>query len=521
MLRKFKADILFIILFIILSALFYNGFAELNELPKGFHQWKQSMHFSIIQNYANGSASFWHPAINNLFNADFNGNLILEFPIFHQIAAFIIQIFPSVTPTIFRWIMFLLTFIGFFHAYKLANIILKNKILSILVSLLTYVIPIVVFYSGNYMIDVPAMAFGFSAIYFFEKYFIKNNFLDIIAGLVFLTLSGLLRLPVLILPLSYIATSLFYRKKFLNLLWIIPPIILIFSWYYYVKKYNTYFISYPPFETYSNLSPERITSTVKSIVDFMIFQIGWAYRYIVFYVLVAFFLLIYQKYISKFWFTVLIINLIGSIIYIYLWFGIFEQHDYYIIPIVPLAFLIWLNIFFIVKNIKYRQLIVAISIIVLILNTVNVFNNMRQRIFQKKIKITKVFAGKVESGIWRFYKDDDNNKWKVIRDISPFNNCSLLKNNGITSQDTAICDFDTSPTYSLALLDMKGWTAYNCKYDSLIDYSQYVNMGAKYLFSTINKKSSMDKTQLNFLKKNLVFQIDSLAVYNIEHIRNR
>ncbi|OFX85743.1 MAG: hypothetical protein A2W99_05790 [Bacteroidetes bacterium GWF2_33_16] len=521
MFKRIKTDILFLSIFIIFSALFYNGFEELNELPKGFHQWKQSMHFSIIQNYANGSANFLHPAMHNLFNADNTGNLILEFPVFHQIAAFIIRVFPSASPTISRWIMFILTFIGFFHAYKLANILLKNKILSVLASLLTYVIPIVVFYGGNYLVDVPAMAFGFSSIYFFEKYFIKNNFLDIVASLVFLTLSGLLRLPVLILPLSYIAASIFYRKKASYLLWFIPSIVLIFCWYYYVKKYNTYFVSYPPSETYSNLSPERITSTVKSIFDFMIFQIGWAYRSIVFYVLVAFFLLIYQKYISKFWFTVLMINLIGSILYIYLWFGIFEHHDYYIVPIVPLLFLIWVNVFFVAKNLNYMRLIIAISIIVLTLNTVNVFNNMRQRTFQKKIKATKVFAGRFESGIWRFYKDDDKIKWSVFRKISPFNNSSILLKNGIFPQDTVICDFDMSPTYSLALLDLKGWTAYNCKFDSLTSFVRYSNFGAKYLFSNIQNTSKLDSIQLSNLRKNIVFQIDNLAVYNIEHLRSK
>ena len=78
-----------------------------------------------------------------------------------------------------------------------------------------------------------------------------------------------------------------------------------------------------------------------------------------------------------------------------------------------------------------------------------------------------------------------------------------------------------SPTYSLALLDLKGWTAYNCKFDSLTSFVRYSNFGAKYLFSNIQNTSKLDSIQLSNLRKNIVFQIDNLAVYNIEHLRSK
>lgn len=129
---KYGYDILFALSFLFLSAIFYNGFTELNELPKGMHQWKQSMHFSIIQNYVDGTADFWYPAMNNLFNSDNTGNLILEFPLFHKITASIISVFPSLTPSIFRWIIFILSFIGFYHSYKLGRAILRNDFFALL-----------------------------------------------------------------------------------------------------------------------------------------------------------------------------------------------------------------------------------------------------------------------------------------------------------------------------------------------------------------------------------------------------
>jgi len=164
-----KRDYLFIIFIIALILLFYDGTAILRQLPIGIHNWKQSLHFSMVQNLADGSASFWHPAINNLFNVDHTGRLILEFPLFHQLAAWLIIIFPGLTPVCFRWIMMALTVIGLYHMYRLGLILFKNKISATLLSMLIFAIPLVVFYGGNFLVDVPALLFSFSAIYFLKK----------------------------------------------------------------------------------------------------------------------------------------------------------------------------------------------------------------------------------------------------------------------------------------------------------------------------------------------------------------
>ncbi|MGE0090044.1 MAG: hypothetical protein AB7S50_11295, partial [Bacteroidales bacterium] len=388
MFRRIKADILFLSLFIALSAIFYNGFAEFNELPKGIHSWKQSMHFSIIQNYANESTTFWHPAIHNLFNTNNSGNLILEFPIFHKLTADIIKLFPSATPVLFRWIMFFLTIVGYYHAYKLGIIVLKDKLLAIFASLFSFVIPLVVFYGANYLVDVPAMALGFSAIYFFEKDQSKSTFRNIFIGMVFLTLSGLLRVTILVFPISYIIASIIFRKKISYLLWIIPTVLIVFCWYYYVKKYNTYYVSFPPAETYTHLSAEKISNTFDSIFRFMVYQFGFIYRYIIYYIAVLFLLIFYRKKLSRFWYIVLIINILGSLIYVFLWFGIFEHHDYYFIPVIPLSFLIWINIFYAIPKPQFRKHIVIAAIILLSFNSITVYANMRQRTYKKKIKIT-------------------------------------------------------------------------------------------------------------------------------------
>ena len=516
---KYCCDIIFSLGFLFLAAVFYNGFLELNELPKGMHQWKQSMHFSIIQNYLDGSVNFWHPAMNNLFNTDNTGKLILEFPIFHKITASIVAVFPWLSPSLFRWIMFILTFIGFYHAYKLANLVIKNELLAVLTSLLVFAIPVVAFYGANYLVDVPAMAFGFSAIYFAERNIERWSFVNSILCILFLTLSGLLRLPVLILPMSYIGTRILFRKKLIQLLWLLPSILIIAIWYYYVKKYNTYFVSYPPTETYGYLSPERLSSTIHSMLNFIVYQLGWSYRFILFYVLVSLYLIFNWKKVSRFWFLVLAFSIVGSALYIYLWFGIFEHHDYYLFPVIPLLFLIWVNVFIVSLKTDYRKYVFYVTLAILAINAINTFDNMRLRTYHKNIKIAHVFTGRYESGNWWYFGNEDKVKWRVLRDISPYKGSNVLEAHGVFSTDTVICDFDPSPTYSLALLNLKGWTLYNCSFNSLDDYIKYTKLGAKYLVTSSTKASSLDSTSLNILKRNIVFSVDSLVVYDIRDLR--
>ncbi|MGE0078769.1 MAG: hypothetical protein AB7S48_12990 [Bacteroidales bacterium] len=517
--EKYHYNILFILGFLFLSAMFYNGFLELNELPKGMHQWKQSMHFSIIQNYIDGSANFWHPAMNNLFNSDNTGKLILEFPIFHKITASVISVFPALSPSLFRWIMLILTFIGFYHAYKLANMVIRNELFAVLSSLLVFAIPVVAFYGANYLVDVPAMAFGFSFIYFAERNIQKWSFLNTVLCILFLALSGLLRLPVLILPLSYIGARAISGKKLLQLLWLLPAAVIIAIWYYYVKKFNTYFVAYPPTETFSYLSAEKLSSTIHAIFNTMVYQFGWTYRYALFYALVSAYLIYNWKKVSRFWFLVLAISVVGAALYVYLWFGIFENHDYYLFPIIPLIFLIWLNVFIVVLKTNQLKNALYLAIIILGINTVNTFDNMRLRTFHKKIKIINVFTGKYESRYWRYFGNEDKEKWKVIRDISPYCGSTVLEDHGIFPTDTVICDFDSSPTYVLALLNLKGWTLYNSGFNTLDDYTKYTNFGAKYLITNFMKVSPLDSASLDILKRNIVFRVDSLAVYDIRSLR--
>ncbi len=516
--RKNIYEISFFLILLVLSSIFYNGFCELLELPKGMHQWKQSLHYSMIVNYISGNTCFWFPEIHDFINPNNTGNLVLEFPVFHFLTAFIVRNIPSATPVLFRWIMFAITIFGYYYMYKLSDKHLNNKKISLLITFLSYVIPVVVFYGASFMVDVQAMALAFPAIYFFEKNLSNRSIWNVLIFTICLSLSGMLRLPVLIFPLAYFGARLITGKYLLHLLWLLPSLIFIALWYYHVKRYNTYYVSYPPDETFGFLSEERTANVIQSYCDFTLYQMGWAYRYIAFYVSVIVFLIFYRKKVEKFWFLVLVFMTVGTLIYGYLWFGIFLNHDYYTIPVIPLFFLIWLVVFMVAVKTNILKYVTIAAGVLMVINTVNTFDNMKMRTYFKNVSALNIFSGKEETWFWNFAFQEDYSKWEDLRKVSPYSS-DILRKNGILPGDTAVCDFDGAPAYALSLLDMKGWTLYNYPLNSVDDYKIMVKMGAKYLVSNRTVESPLDDDQEKYLKMYPVFTFGNLEVFNIEHLK--
>jgi hypothetical protein len=211
--------------------------------------------------------------------------------------------------------------------------------------------------------------------------------------------------------------------------------------------------------------------------------------------------------------------MLGSSIYVYLWFGIFEQHDYYLFPVIPIILLIWLNVFFVAIKSNYLKYMLYLVLIILGINSINTFDNMRLRTYRQSYKNTHKFTGDFETGNWWYFGVENTEKWSYLRRLSPYEGSTIFQEYGIFKNDTVICDFDPAPTYSLALLQLKGWTLYNCSFSSIDDYIMYSKRGAKYLISNMKVPSNLDSLSLLRLHRKPVFSVENIVVYNISHLR--
>jgi len=285
--------------------------------------------------------------------------------------------------------------------------------------------------------------------------------------------------------------------------------------------FNTYWVAYPPAGTYHYLSNDQIDTVYKALNDFMIPQFGWGYRSLFFYVVTAALLIVRWKYVSRFWLLTLAVNIAGSFAYFYLWFGLFDQHDYYLIPFISIIVLIWLNVFYAYKDFKFKQVIPILASAFLLINILASYNNVRERVFKGYEHNLCFLEGEKTEGIWDYLSWDHKNHFGKVWEISPYKGSDFLQKHGLNVNDTVICDFDPSPTYVLSLLELKGWSGYNSQYKTLADYQQYIDAGAKYLICNSSFPTPLDSQSTAIIKADTVFVLENLQCFDLSGLKGR
>lgn len=515
--NNFLRDIFFIAGLLCVTWMCVYDLSEFTSLPKGIHFWKQSMQFSIIKNYYQHNSPFLYPEIDNLFNSDNTGHLVQEFPILHYISSLFFKLYPFNI----RIINFFILFIGLFYLYRYIYWSTNNYFISFIIPLNTFLIPIVFYYGMSYITDISALFIGGMSIYLYEKYISgkKNKQVYFYVSWLFFTLSGLIRLPVIIFSLSYFIIRFLNKenaKK--NIMGLLISLSVIVLWHLYVFRYNHYYISTPSELFILKISVEQRQPIWDAINNFMKYQLGYSNSFVFYYFILFIVLAFMVKKINKLVLLITLLSIFFSAIYIILWFGIFKDHDYYFIPIIPVFPLLWTLLYFSLKRIHFVLMYVVFSIMTLI-NLSYTVNNIRWKIFQPRMNIPIHLMSNYEEGIHWWNEQEDIHKWSTLRKISPFNNSDILLKKGFNANDTAICVFDASPTYALTILNLKGWSNYNVNTHNFDDIKSKVKAGAKFLITYGKESITNDTKQDSVLKQNLVLSVDSVYFYDISHLR--
>lgn len=510
--------------FIVIIMFLIYGFSHFLKMPHGIHQWRQSMNFSMVLNYHNNLSSFLHPTIHNLFFND-RGDILLEFPLFQWITA----LFPEKYYFIFRILVFLASLLGLWFTYLLSNLILKDVFWSVINVLFIVFIPIFLFYNANYMVDIPSVLFAISAIYFWHKANLiitekKEQLKYIIVGSVFFLLSGLLRLPCIIIDLAYIASYFFFIDK-KNIFFVFGSFLslsIITGWYFYQSKINNYYVA-TPFKsgiTIFHLNNDERKNIISIIVDFISNQWGFLFRnvigWLVLFILILFHWANYPKWLKP----LLLWTFLGSMIYFFLWFKVLDAHDYYTIPLIGLFYLLVLFSLIALKEIHnvYPFKTLLTIILILLFSFFHAYENFSLR-SGISLKIGYYNVSKFEMGMWWWFNFEGETKWSSIRKISPLVSDILLKHN-IKKNDTAICNFDLSPTYVLSILQLRGWSLFNNDFSDFNSYKNYASKGAKYLIHYGLKRLDSDPQKDSIIRQNLVLNMDSIFIYDIRHLKS-
>ena len=202
---------LLFILSILALSIFYNYHEIISLRPQSIHQWRQSDCLSFTTNYYHGN-SFFQPSVHNLGD-DGSGKTASDFPLIYYMLGQLWKIFgPS--EFMYRLLVIILSFTGLFALFKSTEKILKDSLWALSIVLILLTSTILVYYTNNFLMNVPAFAFALGGWYFFLLFYQKEQNKHLYFSMLLFGIGGLLKTPSTI---SYIAISGVFLLEWMNI----------------------------------------------------------------------------------------------------------------------------------------------------------------------------------------------------------------------------------------------------------------------------------------------------------------
>lgn len=451
--NPFFKKVLPTLLFLIFLHVFYTYigiYKYLDKRPCSIHSSAQCQRASVALNYHENEMNFFKPMVQK--DSVGQGVTGLEFPVIYYTGAVLYKAFGFNEVYLKGVSLFILT-LGLLFFNLLVLRFIKNYIISIAIISAVICSPVLLYYTPNFMPDVPSFALVMSSWYFFFKYLQSNRSKDLNWFIFFATLAALIKSIALIgfiaiiclLVLDYLK---FYknkehvyvfadRKKILKR--VIGGILIVFAWYFYaawLSKVNHN-------ETFS-LSPVIVDDMETANKVFEVIKNLWLYEYYPYetYVLICAIivvLIISFKLVNRLLFSITLLYVLGCSFYVYFFFRQFMWHDYYIIAILPCVFFLFITFADLINTISEKYF----SLTKFILFAVIFFN----------VKECLVWAEKAYNNRFSEYAINFNGNYKPYEDLEP-----KLRKLGIKRTEKVLIAYDISFCNGLYLSNQLGYS---------------------------------------------------------------
>ncbi len=518
-------NITFFFLLSIIS-LFYNSYSIIFKTTYSIHQWRQADCLSITDSYYEDNAPFTEPHIHWIGKNNDN-KTISEFPLIYYSVAQIWKI-TGKKEFIFRLIDLSIVILALFLLFRVLLSLIGDPFWAILIPIFLYTSQILVYYANNFLMNAPAFGIMLIAWFFFWKFNIQKRNIYIIISMLLFLLAGLLKITALISFVAILIISLAklihfpYFKKIkihTNLIYYLSFSIVLIGipiWYNYTRHYNNIHLPYiflqdifPIWE----LSPEKQSFIWHTLTHDLLpkyFNIKALYVLLFGFI----FTIIDYKKASKFWVSLGILVILGSISYIILWYQAFDVHDYYLTNLLVVVIVLAIGIIVHLKNnypailnnkiIKYS---IAVLVIVIIYDTL--INNRVKYKADDYFVINSPFFNKDRKKDWDYYHSHYKTHFKALNELEP-----VFKEIGIKKSDTVVSLPDNSINISLYLMDRNGFTGYG--YNSIPDsikLEYFRSRGAKYLI--LNDTNFSSTSWINQLSDKKIRTYKNVNIYDL------
>ncbi len=434
--------------------------------------------------------NFFEPKGLNLSSIEGKG--VSEFPILYYITACLYFVFGE-QEFILRLINIIVVGFGLLYLYKLIRDLLGSIFYGYVFTFLFFSSTVFVYYTANFLPDVSALSFTIIGWYFFYLFFSYQSKKSLYKSFIFFTLSGLLKITFLMHPIAAFLLLLITKKKFKKLK---TPFILFFScvlinaiWIVFVLWYNTKNNNF-----YFNTKIRPIWSLSYSQIEYIIDHIinYWYTKYFFQSTFHLFFVILllgvfYVRKISKEALIILGFLMLASILYIVLFFEMFQDHDYYFLTVFTTIIFLIVAFFLGIKKGLPRfidNILVKLTILTICLLSINYSSKkLSDRYSDEKYSMKMEYCNNLEELTRMYQSEITRNKVILIGDES--------RNGG------------------LYFLDTQGWVMHKIQDLTIENFNQMSDNGAKYLIS------SEQINDLNFGRFSYLGNYNDINIYKI------
>ena len=496
--------------------------------PFSIHYWRQSSGTSIARNYEKENIGFFEPTIHWTGDGD-SGKTVVEFPILYYIVGKIWK-WVGHREFIFRLLNLLIVYTGLFYLFRFLKEFLRDDFWAVLLPLLLFTSPTLVYYADNTLMDAPAFGLVLIGAYYYWRYSQSGKTFPLCLSMSFFLMAGLLKLSALllftaILLIHLFANLRFFKKTYDLQRWFRPVHLIPFAivigvnlgWTLWAMAYNArnvegvFLQGLNPIWNVNLYEGLYIGTLFYTQLLGSIFNVPALYISLI---LLLWMLFDYRK-VNPFLLILTILSLGGSLLYILLFFRAMNVHDYYlvnlviVIPLILLTFLHYLQTnhpaLFHNRGLKS---IALIGLILLIYSTM-VDQRARYDINDTFVKHTIVLENR-KRDMYRYYQQEYASRFRSLESIEPY-----LRGLGIKREDKVVSIPDGSPNYTLYLMDQKGVTDYG--YGNLREAERmehFIRTGAKYLI--VNDPVLLNRDYLQPYLRHKMGQYENVSVFRLE-----
>jgi hypothetical protein len=433
----------------------------------GYHVWRQTQTQTVIYNFSDPSSSIFHPQKFDVRNG--TNELLYEFPLYQWSVAKLNTImgYSVAHSRLFSFFAFCLLLIGFYKLVRSHT----NERYALAVNAALCFSPLLYYYCINPLPDILALALGVWSLFFLISYLKQRRYIHLIFSVVIWSVATLVKLPFIIMaaPILPFYFGLIKEKNYGLML----------------KIAATYFLAViPPLLWYMQAIPtwkgngitEGMFNNQKNwitILDYMQFHLISSLPELLTNYAACAFLFAGTYYCIKHFKRSAAVKTYFPLVILTVIYFLFEvnmiekTHDYYLMPFIPLVFLV------VAKGI--------------------------QVLYESKFKII-VFVGLALVPLTAWLRIDhrwNTNEPGFNTDYLNYGNYLQTK---ISDKDLCIIDFDESRFISLYYLKRNGYSLSENELNEAL-LTELYNKGAKYLIT-----------------ENLSLNLNSFSTFNFQQI---